>query len=177
MNVYKICIAAVLMSVTLGMRDALSEEFTLTTYYPSPRGVYNELRTLGDVHVGSTSKPEARLHILQDDFADAFRVDDEMNLFGLDETPFVINEEGNVGIGTPNPQTKFQVGQKGYGNLFIYPFLEGITNNAIISTFNDLYLVADANSSGDAGDIIFARGSNTEPSLLTEAMRIEYEDM
>jgi len=35
------------------MAYALAEELTLTTYYPSPRGVYQELRTTGNVQVGT----------------------------------------------------------------------------------------------------------------------------
>ena len=44
---------------------AIAEELTLTTYYPSPRGVYHELRTAGDVKLGdvSASSSKARLEI------------------------------------------------------------------------------------------------------------------
>ena len=34
---------------------ALAETLTLTTYYPSPRGVYNELRTMGQTILAQTS--------------------------------------------------------------------------------------------------------------------------
>ena len=37
---------------------ALAEDITLTTYYPSPRGVYDELRTSGDVKIGDSSSLE-----------------------------------------------------------------------------------------------------------------------
>ncbi|MBN3034444.1 MAG: hypothetical protein JW861_02595 [Bacteroidales bacterium] len=39
--------------------------------------------------------PLARLHVFQDDFDDAFRVDDEYS----DDTPFVIDREGDVHLG------------------------------------------------------------------------------
>ncbi len=42
---------------------ALAEDLTLTTYYPSPRGVYQELRTSGDVAIGTTSPPRVRLEV------------------------------------------------------------------------------------------------------------------
>ena len=50
---------------------ALAEEITLTTYYPSPRGVYNELRTAGNVQIGLLDPPALglpgapRLHLVQ----------------------------------------------------------------------------------------------------------------
>lgn len=40
----------ILLLGTLGY--ALAEEITLTTYYPSPRGMYDELRTAGNVQGG-----------------------------------------------------------------------------------------------------------------------------
>ena len=46
------------------MAYALAEELTLTTYYPSPRGVYQELRTQGDVAIGRLDAPSARLEIV-----------------------------------------------------------------------------------------------------------------
>ena len=47
---------------------AVAEDITVTTYYPSPRGVYGELRTTGNVGVGTgTTMPlTARLHVVQD---------------------------------------------------------------------------------------------------------------
>ena len=85
---------------------AVAEDVTLTTYYPSPRGVYNELRTSGDVGIGDiVSLPGARLHVLQDGAANAFRVDDQP----ADPTPFVIDASGNVGIGTSAPAQALHV--------------------------------------------------------------------
>jgi len=53
------------------MTYSIAEEITLTTYYPSPRGVYQELRTTnntylaidgGDVGIGTTN-PQAKLDV------------------------------------------------------------------------------------------------------------------
>jgi len=86
---------------------ALAEDITLTTYYPSPRGVYQELRTSGDVKIGdiSATPPGARLRVVQEDAAPALRVDDELN----DLSPFVIDATGNVGIGTMSVGAKLEV--------------------------------------------------------------------
>ena len=84
-----------------------AEDITLTTYYPSPRGVYEELRTTGDVGVGNiNTAPAARLHVVQDGASAAFRVDD---VGGGDPTPFVVNTSGDVGIGTATPQAPLDV--------------------------------------------------------------------
>jgi hypothetical protein len=39
--------AIILAALGVGMYSASAEEIILTTYYPSPRGVYHELRTIG----------------------------------------------------------------------------------------------------------------------------------
>jgi len=49
----------------------------------------------GQIGIGTTV-PSAKTHILQTTTADAFRVDDEAS----DITPFIIDKDGNVGIGT-----------------------------------------------------------------------------
>jgi hypothetical protein len=103
------------------------EEIILTTYYPSPRGVYHELRTAGDVRIGDIEAyaPPAfqdpgnpgdwppRLHLLQASLGPepAFRVDDAPpDLFGdYDASPFLIDTNGNVGIGTTSPGNKLDV--------------------------------------------------------------------
>ena len=106
---------------------AIAEEITLTTYYPSPypspRGVYNELRTAGNVQIGRLDAPPVgdpmpRLHLVQgagaagDVVPAALRVDDEALVWPfLDATPFLIDAAGNVGIGTasPDPAAKLDV--------------------------------------------------------------------
>ncbi len=82
-----------------------AEDVTVTTYYPSPRGVYDELRTTGDVRIGTTSAPAARLHVVQTNAQNAFRVDDA----NPDTTPFVIDQNGNVGIKTASPLADLHV--------------------------------------------------------------------
>lgn len=59
---------------------------------------------LGKVSIG-TKTPTASVHISSDDMANLFRVDDVSN----DATPFVIDDDGNVGIGTQNPQQALDV--------------------------------------------------------------------
>ena len=55
----------------------------------------------GNGNVGlSIDRPSAKLHIQQTGNQDALRIDDELN----DTTPFLINKDGNVGIGTANPE-------------------------------------------------------------------------
>ena len=103
-------VPVVLLGVTA---YALAEDLTLTTYYPSPRGVYKELRTSGDVAIGSTGTPTARLHVVGSLLAPALyvvgqggtttlRVDDHPDAGG-DASPFLINSDGAVGIGTMDP--------------------------------------------------------------------------
>lgn len=88
---------------------AIAEDITLTTYYPSPRGVYQELR----VGSGSYSAPTGSLHVLKsaDDGNLALRVDDQ----AADLTPFAINQNGDVGIGTAAPTAQLHVA--GTGNV------------------------------------------------------------
>ena len=58
----------------------------------------------GDVGIGTTV-PEAKFHVLQTGDFDAFRVDDMSG----DASPFVIDENGNVGIGIAAPDTALEV--------------------------------------------------------------------
>lgn len=76
-----------------------AEDITVTTYYPSPRGVYEELRTTGNVGVGTTAAPTARLHVIQPGAPASFRVDDQAG----DITPFIVDANGDVGIGVQPP--------------------------------------------------------------------------
>ncbi len=80
---------------------ALAEDLTLTTFYPSPRGVYKELRASGDVAIGTTGTPQARLQVVRatDATSLALLVEDAPN----DPTPFVLDETGKLGLGTRDP--------------------------------------------------------------------------
>ncbi len=80
---------------------ALAEDLTLTTYYPSPRGVYQELRASGNVAIGTTAAPQARLQVVRttDATSLALLVEDAPN----DPTPFVLDETGKLGLGTRDP--------------------------------------------------------------------------
>ena len=89
--------ALVLLSVAV---YAAAENLLLPAYTPSPRGVYSELRVVGDVGVGDlSSAPAARLHITQTGTAPALRVDDQP----ADPTPLAIDDDGNLSVGTALP--------------------------------------------------------------------------
>ncbi len=83
--------------------SAVAEDITLTTYYPAPRGVYKELRIGGN----SAALPTGKLYILkpETDGNVALRVDDQAG----DPTPFVIDQDGNVGIGLTTPTAKLDI--------------------------------------------------------------------
>ncbi len=88
---------------------ALAEDLTLTTYYPSPRGMYNELRTSGDVAIGTTSPITGapgsglppRLYVLGTGVNTTLRIDNTTT--GSELSPVVVNSVGDVGIGTTDP--------------------------------------------------------------------------
>ncbi len=91
-----------LLVIVLGVvAYALAEDLTLTTFYPSPRGVYKELRASGDVAIGTTGTPQARLQVVRatDATSLALLVEDAPN----DPTPLVLDETGKLGLGTRDP--------------------------------------------------------------------------
>ncbi len=99
--------AGMIAGLLLGFAAAtVAEDVTVQTYYPSPKGVYEELRTTGDVGIGIATAPGARLRVVQPGGADALRVDDQG---GGDPSPFVINQNGDVGIGMAAPQVELHV--------------------------------------------------------------------
>ncbi len=67
------------------MAYAIAEEITLTTYYPSPRGVYKELRVTDNAGIGTTDPGTAKLAVMG----------------------------GNVGIGTTSPRAALHLGGLG----------------------------------------------------------------
>ena len=71
---------------------ALAEELTLSTLYPSPRGVYRTLR----IGSAAVTAPGAQLHIVAVDNVPAFQIEDPSgNVFA------VITETGRLGLGMP----------------------------------------------------------------------------
>jgi len=109
---------------------ALAEEVTITTYYPSPRGMYNELRTSGNVYIGDLGAPTARLQVIQPDpsTAPALRVNDQVG----DTSPFIIEADGDVGIGTATPGAGARLhvlGQDDVASLVL--FMPGIDTAAL----------------------------------------------
>ena len=83
---------------------AIAEEMTLTTYYPSPRGVYRELR----VGSGNAPSPTAMLQVIGDGSSALFRADDVM-----------ITAASNLGVGITGPSERLHVVGNGIvtGNL------------------------------------------------------------
>ena len=90
------------------MTYAIAEDLTMTTYYPSPRGIYKELHVQDNLAVGQLQQPLARLYVVQAETQDALRVDDEQ-VAGGDLSPFIIDRDGKVGIGTTRPVTQLEV--------------------------------------------------------------------
>ena len=78
---------------------AIAEEMTLTTYYPSPHGVYRELR----VGSGNALAPGAAVEITNNGGALSLQVD----------TAFAVAGNGNVGLGTINPGERLDVAGNG----------------------------------------------------------------
>lgn len=76
-----------------------------------------------DLYVNSrvgigTQEPRARTHIYHIENSDIFRVDDS----SLDASVFMINKDGNVGIGIPKPDTTLHiVGDTSIGYEYVYP--------------------------------------------------------
>ena len=67
------------LAVLLGtMAYAIAEDITLTTYYPSPRGVYQELRAMGNLGVGIMA-PANRLHVYSTTPTDGVAIDGTTN--------------------------------------------------------------------------------------------------
>ncbi len=88
------------------MMYAIAEELTITTYYPSPRGVYRALR-IGAFLDAPLPTESATLHIFQpqpdpnrpDDPRAALRIDHRLDRL----RPVVVDGQGRLGIGTSDP--------------------------------------------------------------------------
>jgi len=88
-------------TLCLEIPSVSAENITITTYYPSPRGTYRALR----VGSSNTPSPSAALHVVQPDNQLALRVDNDAG----GTRPFVVDQNGNVGVGFLNPQSALDV--------------------------------------------------------------------
>ena len=111
------------------MAYAIAEEITLTTYYPSPRGVYQELRTAGDMAIGRLDAPSARLEIVgaSDSAGNALQVRSANQ-----NTLLLVQNDGKVGIGTPAAGYKLDV--NGTVNATGIRLPTGAANNYVLTS-------------------------------------------
>ena len=139
---------AIVLVVFATAASAVAEDITVSTYYPSPRGVYDELRAVNNVAIGMTAAPAGQLEVRGNAatawntllvltnpnndaagiFFDAANRDwaiaatnpasgfGDQRLVFFDATAgfpagarMVIDQTGNVGIGTATPATKLHV--------------------------------------------------------------------
>ncbi len=84
---------------------SVSGEVTIgNTWASSQQAPSNGLAVEGDVGIGLYST-SAKLHIVQDAATDVLRAEDRSG----DTTPFVIDQNGNVGIGVSVPEDKLEI--------------------------------------------------------------------
>lgn len=111
--------------------------------------------------------PQAKLHVVQDSAADVLRLDDAPN----DNSPFIVDSAGNVGIGITAPVEKLEVDGRimdktGYvmpvGTVLPYfgttaPQGWMLCNGAIINrtTYSDLYAVISTSCGSGNGTTTF----------------------
>ena len=99
---------------------AVAEDFTLTTYYPSPRGVYQELRVAQRLALG-TGVPPARLTVTGPATnptggvcpagSDWYNEDGDgtVDAGECKVTGLVLTDAGSLGLGTKNPFPRLSV--------------------------------------------------------------------
>ena len=99
---FLICAIGILISV-ISISAQTSEEITITTYYPSPYGVYQEMNITGRQAIGDVNGDSA--------YTNADMAVDQSGA----PIPGSLTVAGNVGIGTTNPQVALDVA--GYINV------------------------------------------------------------
>ncbi len=155
-------------------------------------GVYQASSTLqntfaGVVGIGSDITPDASLEVVNDGSGDSFLVADSAD---GDTTPFVIQADGDVGIGTTAPSRKLEVQADSSGSTFLtYTPAMRLTNSSITdqaifgiefygnstSTVPSQRAIIATNqywnNAYNAGDLIF--GVTSANNVISEAMRIQ----
>jgi len=106
----KIAVAFILTVFIFSSLSLAEDSFTITTYYPSPYGSYNELETHSNAHLAidngnvgiGTAKPTSKLGVVGN-----LAVGVTYGLSAAPASGAII--EGNVGIGTPSPGANLHV--------------------------------------------------------------------
>jgi len=116
-------------------------------------------RYLVNIHqVHASASGAVALRIQQDSAADAFRVDDQAG----DTSPFVIDDGGNVGIGTTSPTTKLHVATAITGSGSQPHTIFENTNTAADDQVRiSLIKGSDSGSGITKGNVIFASNTNS----------------
>ncbi|MBI4056934.1 MAG: hypothetical protein HY399_05225 [Elusimicrobia bacterium] len=91
----------VFLLLVLFRRELSTEQLTLTTYYPAPYGVYNELRTIGNTYLAYTS---GRVGIGTNSPTGKLQV----TVAGSDRL-FINDTNGRVGVGTNSPGDEMEI--------------------------------------------------------------------
>ncbi len=96
---------AILILLSFSSLFAANETLTITTYYPSPYGSYNNLTVANRLGIGTTA-PTSPFHIrstVGGAYGDGMRIEryessTQQTLFTVDATGFYITDASNVGV-------------------------------------------------------------------------------